>query len=202
MRPKRYRKLAPRVVDGQVQRTDRWTQSPDYYTTPMSNPIIDRRKPGAGYRHLLRKRDIHKFIGLLPQWKELSVGLNAIVLAPGDAELYGYQVTGVVHICAWTRDLVQIVDRSFYEANLELFERLEVPVESVPQNGVRLRFTLAKAQAFQLLDVLLHELGHHHDQMNTRSRFEPSRGEPYAENYALEHGRLIWDRFANQFGLP
>ena len=67
--------------------------------------MIDRRRPGKGYRHFLPQRDIETFIGLLPDWTELSKGLNAIVLAPGHRQYFGYHSPGIVHICAWRDDL-------------------------------------------------------------------------------------------------
>jgi hypothetical protein len=48
---------------------------------------------------------------------------------------------------------------------------------------------------------LLHELGHHHDRMTTRSRRVGCRGEGYAEGYAWEYERLVWDRYLATFGL-
>lgn len=52
----------------------------------------------------------------------------------------------------------------------------------------------------QLRHILLHELGHHHDRMTTRSQFESSRGENYAEQYALRYADGIWDEYFRLFG--
>ena len=60
-------------------------------------------------------------------------------------------------------------------------------------------FTETSARGYQLLSVLLHELGHHHDRLTTRSRCV-GRGEPYAERYAIEHTDLIWERYLRAFG--
>jgi hypothetical protein len=46
------------------------------------------------------------------------------------------------------------------------------------------KWTENTARAYQLLYMFLHELGHHHDRMTTRSRRATARGEPYAESYA------------------
>ena len=51
-------------------------------------PVIDRQRPGRGFQHLLKRRDIENFIAILPHWDELSEGLNAIVhgnASPKDA---------------------------------------------------------------------------------------------------------------------
>ena len=53
-----------------------------------------------------------------------------------------------------------------------------------------------------LLDVFLHELGHHHDRLHTRSKRGCARGEPYAERYAKRHGNQLWKRYIERFGLP
>src|SRR5687768_10613576 len=95
-----YRKTAPCVRQGKVQRKNRWTLTPDCYTE-RPEPIIERQKPGFGYRHILRKEDIRRFIRLLPNWRGLSQGLNAIVLASGSSQYDGWHRPGVVAVCAW-----------------------------------------------------------------------------------------------------
>ena len=63
------------------------------------------------------------------------------------------------------------------------------------------KFTEAQVRGFQLLDVLLHELGHHHDRMTTRSQRGAERGEAYAEAYAVQYESLIWDQYLRKFPL-
>jgi hypothetical protein len=100
------RKSAPQVVKGRVQKKNNWSQSADYYQAPQPRMVvIDRKRPGEGYRHFLNKSDIYRFLELLPDWDRLAVGLNAIVLAPGEWDTAGYHVPGVVHICAWDTEL-------------------------------------------------------------------------------------------------
>jgi hypothetical protein len=88
------RKSAPGVKGGVVQRKNNWAETPGYDITPQPRPFIDRQRPGAGYRHLL-ERDVERFVELLPDWEELSQGLNAIVLAPGDPGVLGWHRRGV-----------------------------------------------------------------------------------------------------------
>lgn len=57
-------------------------------------------------------------------------------------------------------------------------------------------------RAFQLMHVLLHELGHHHDRMTTRSQRQSARGDSYAEQYALRYMGEIWDSYITEFGHP
>jgi hypothetical protein len=50
--------------------------------SPRRVPEIFRKHPGRGYRHVLLARHVRAFLGILPDWNELSVGLNTILLAP------------------------------------------------------------------------------------------------------------------------
>jgi len=194
------RKATPKVVDGQVQKKNNPEWTANYYDTPPPALVIDRQRPGKGYRHVLMQRDIEKFIGLLPEWAELSRGLKAIVLAPGEYSVNGWHTAGVVGICAWEEDLWVDHSVGHYEDHKPIFDRLGVRSHSI-ENGVMCEFTEAQARAYQLLHILLHELGHHHDRMTTKSKVRASRGEPYAEAYALRHEAVIWERYQEEFGV-
>lgn len=83
-----------------------------------------------------------------------------------------------------------------------LFERLGVPCERDSSGGdIVCQFTAATVRAYQLLHILLHELGHHHDRMTTRSQVRSCRGETYAEAYALKYEARMWQRYQETFGL-
>ncbi|MDQ2732629.1 MAG: hypothetical protein M3Y56_13305 [Armatimonadota bacterium] len=194
------RKSAPRVMHGHVQMKNRWDLSPDYYSLPQAIPLIDRRKPGEGYRHILRQKDLHDFVAILPDWDELSHGLNALVLAPGEPDQFGYHVPGVIHICAWERRLWKELYTDFYESERPVLARLGVPAER-SRRGYLCKFTEGTVRAYQLLSVLLHELGHHHDRITTRAQEDSCRGEPYAEQYARAYQDRIWDRYLREFSL-
>ena len=66
---------------------------------------------------------------------------------------------------------------------------------------VELRWTQAQARAYQLLHILPHELGHHHDRMTTHSRRNAARGEPFAEAYAQRVLDRVWPAYARAFEL-
>ncbi len=195
------RKSTPKVVAGKVQKKNNWHESANYYNTASPLPEITRKRAGKGYRHLLRQKDIYDFIEILPDWSELSRGLNAIVLAPGEWDTFGYHVPGVVHICAWDKDLWITMTGEGFEKERDICERLGVPFEQEEGNIV-CKFTESTARAHQLLATLLHELGHHHDRMNTKSKIRASRGEGYAESYAMEYADQIWEKYIDTFGLP
>lgn len=76
------RKTAPQVVRGEVRKKNRWTPSENRYDAPRPREVVvDRERPGEGYRHVLTKKDVYDFLSLLPDWDKLAVGLNAVVLA-------------------------------------------------------------------------------------------------------------------------
>jgi hypothetical protein len=195
------RKTTPKVVGGHVRKKNNWRETPNYYNTAQPLPEIVRKRSGKGYRHLLRQKDIYDFIAILPDWNKLSEGLNAIVLASGEGDAFGYHVPGVVHICAWESNLWLTLTVECYEKERDILERLGVPCEPEKED-ILCKFTELTARAHQLLATLLHELGHHHDRMNTRSKIDASRGEPYAEAYARQYADQIWDRYIDEFGLP
>ncbi len=162
--------------------------------------LVDRQRPREGFKHVLRKEDIYRFLELLPDWNKLAVGLNAIVLAPGSEWADGYYYhCGVVHVCAWQEDLWTECSESYYQGHAEIFERLGVPCDALPSGSFLCKFDEASVRAYQLLHILLHELGHHHDRMTSRSQKRTGRGEPYAEAYAFEHETIIWERFWKAF---
>ena len=100
----------------------------------------------------------------------------------------------------------------FIEAHRHVLDRLDVPIEPVfdtPEDeeccrpklfSQVCRFTEESARGFQLMHVFLHELGHHHDRMTTRSKRFASRGEGYAEHYANRYADRIWQRYLELFG--
>lgn len=197
------RKSTPQIQGGKVQKKNDWSLTPNYYSHAQRDVIIDRKRPGAGYRHLLKPRDIRAFIGILPDWGELSQGLNGIVLAPGEGNTDGYHAPGVVHVCAWDEDLWHDYkrDTAFFRDHEPIFQRLGVPIEYSDDGYALCQFDESTVRAYQLLHILLHELGHHHDRMTTKSRRWTGRGEPYAEAYALRYEAKIWERYLETFEL-
>lgn len=187
---------------GRVQKKNNWNPSTDYYDAPDPHAVmIDRKRPGEGYKHVLNKSDIYRFLELLPDWKNLAVGLNAIVLAPGNERSAGYHIPGVVHICAWDADLWQELEADFYKEHADIYERLGVTCEETEEGNFLCKFDEEAVRGYQLLHILLHELGHHHDRMTTRSQRRASRGEKYAEEYARLHEAVIWQQYQKAFKL-
>jgi hypothetical protein len=74
------------VKNGTVQKKHRW----DYYTKEYELgdgdgdiPII-REPAWRGFRHVVTERDLHAFVGIIPDWERHSVGLRGLVLGDGD----------------------------------------------------------------------------------------------------------------------
>jgi hypothetical protein len=175
----------------------------DYYARPQSEIQIERTHPGAGYRHVVTVAQLRKFLALLPDWDELAVGLEAISLYEGGHGWLGMSNPGVVAIAAWEKDLWwPEVHASWVDEVCDLLELLDVEVvqHGAERVWLELRWTEAQARAFMLLDVLVHELGHHHDRLTTRGGVA-ARGEPYAMAYARKVQAEVWPEYVRQFHL-
>jgi hypothetical protein len=107
-----------------------------------------------------------------------------------------------VAVCAWERDLWQEACQRFHEEHQDVFDQIGVPCEAAGDGYVLIKWTLPTIHAYQLTHIFLHELGHHHDRMTTQSQRRASRGEGYAESYALRYADRIWERYLDEFGLP
>ena len=193
------RKNAPRVRDGDVQFKSNHTLTYHWSQVHLDRYVVDRERPGVGYRHLLRQADLHRFVALLPDWEELSRGVDVLLLAQGDPDALGWYSQGNVAVCAWRRELPGVWCTGFVEEHEPVLERLNVPREE-RDDGTWLGWDEQTARGFQLMHILLHELGHHHDRMTTRSQARCSRGEPYAEGYALRYADELWKAYFREFG--
>ena len=174
----------------------------DYYALRQDEIRLDRRHPGPGYRHLLTVQHLRAFLGLLPDWEEVAIGLDAIVVdTRGDHNVLGWHTPGVVAVCAWERDLWSVADVIFVASSIELLKLLDVDIRRLPGDRYELRWTEPQARAFQLLDVLPHEMGHHHDRITSKTQRHVSRGEPYAETYAKRVQEIVWPAYSRAFAL-
>lgn len=61
----------------------------------------------------------------------------------------------------------------------------------------QVRWTERQAHAFQLLHILPHEMGHHHDRLE-----RTDGGEPFAEAYANRVLDEVRDAYCALFGAP
>jgi hypothetical protein len=191
-----------KVQGGRALRKNNWRlDRDDYFVVPQREIRIDRRDPGRGFRHLITVAQLRAFVELLPDWGEVAVGLHAIVLDRGHNNLMGWHHSRVVAVCGWEHEIWWTdTAPAFVDEHRSLLDLLEVQYEQ-RKGSFEVRWTEAQARAFQLLHILTHELGHHHDQMTTRTRHSPARGEEYAERYAHRVMEVVWPPYIQTFGL-
>lgn len=144
---------------------------------------------------------LRDFVELLPDWREVAAGLDAIALVAFTQGVQGRSRVGSVELCAWEPDLWwEDCDEQFAAEHADLFDRLEVERGPVG-DCLEVRFTEAQARAFQLLHVLPHELGHHHDRITNKTGWRAARGEDYAERYAYRVMDAVWPAYLDRFGI-
>jgi hypothetical protein len=195
------RKTTPKVQGGKVLRKNNHKLTPNYWNTAQREIQIDEEKPGKGYKHYLKKRDILKFIELIPNWEVYSHGLDAILLENGDYWRDGaYYYTGVICISAWDKHQDITINSQYFIDHKEVFDRLNVQYTK-KNNEYYCRFKVDQIKGYQLLHIFLHELGHHYDRMKTRSKHSTARGENFAENFAFEHEKEMWNKYEEAFNL-
>jgi hypothetical protein len=195
-----------RVRGGRTAKKNNWRVDPrDYYARRQSEIQIERTHPGPGYRHVVTVAQLREFLALLPDWEELARGLEAIAIYEGGHGWLGISNPGVVVITAWRQGLWWHNTAPDWVAEVQdLLDLLNVEtvVKEDGRGGVEIRWTEAQARGFMLLDVLVHELGHHHDRMaSSNPRGDAPRGEPYAMAYAERVQQEVWPAYANRFEI-
>lgn len=191
------RRTATRIKKGSVQKKNRHTKTPNYWNTRQDEIQIDIENPGKGYKHFLKKRDIKQFLEILPNREEIDIEFDAVLLARGSYYRDGWYRNGVIGICAWEKEMTKEYHLRYFNAHKDIFDRLEVKY-SIEEDFVICDFTENQIKAYLLLHIFLHELGHHHDRINTKSR-RVARGENYAESYALKYEQIIWNKYFECF---
>lgn len=197
-----HRKTAPQVRDGRVQQKNNWSPSYD----ALTRFVVERQRPGDGYRHLLLKRDVERFVKLIPNWEKLAVGLTAVVLADGGYDCDGWYNRGVISLPAWPLDRLGRgcdVDPGWFRGHRYFLARIGATVWGDDPETAEVFWTPDTARAYQLCHVFLHELGHHADRMHTRTKCDNGpRGEVFAEDYAFDLEAVVLERYFREFGLP
>ena len=195
------RKTAPEVRAGKVRKKNNWEETPSYDISEQPELIIDRKPPGNGCCQLLTQADVRRFISIIPDCKQHSRGLNAVVLAPGDKYSFGFYKPCFISLCAWPIEISVSVDECYYRRHIEILDCLNVSCSPNGNGQWMLDFTEDTARAYLLLSTFLHELGHHNDYMNTRKPENANRGESHAEEFALRLGLQLWPTYQKAFRL-
>ena len=205
-----HRKVTPRVRDGRVASKNRAALTePDSYALGASLQIV-KRAPGPGQVNVVDEHDVRRFLALLPDWPTLGAGIHAIVLDNELSDCDGYyRGDGVIHLSSWPRDITVDLNPEYVESHRAIFERIGIPFDppkSPPASGdgeepgalVRCWFDPLTARDYLLMHVFLHELGHHED-VRTRRRGGHSRGEEFAESWAITRELNLWPYYRAVF---
>ncbi len=193
-RPSINRKTAMKVKGGRVQRKNR------HVPTTRQGYVIDRESPRKGFRHVVTKAHLVRFLELIPDWPLVSVGLERVVLGGGEDgtdgcyEYFHRERTGSIRLEAWsTEDRVEL-QRDYYEAHRTLFDRFSVTSLQEERARVTAYFSEVQARAFLLLHVFMHELGHHRERMLRKESGIQLR-ESFAESFANQRFEELWERY-------
>jgi hypothetical protein len=129
------RKTNPRVIDGVVQKKNNATSTGDYWREPMTRWKFEKGRPRPGFRHVVGKQNLDRFIEIIPGFDDLSKGLDAIVLTKGCPTIFGiywhgWTENGVINLCAWNADLHLPMSKKLYDTHPELMERLNIPFDN------------------------------------------------------------------------
>ena len=199
MRNKRQNKSTPKVKNGKVQNKNNHRLTPDYWNSIQSEIQIVEEKPGMGYKHFLKKRDVIDFLTLIPNWDKLSEDLNSIILEQGDSDYFGiYYQRGVICISAWEKDKDITLEKSIFNEIKVILDRLGV-VSTKNGDVYHCEFNIDQIKGFQLLYILMHELGHHYDRIQTKNKTRSARGEPFAEEFAFISMDQMWSKYQEKF---
>ncbi|TQV87285.1 hypothetical protein [Aliikangiella coralliicola] len=200
MRAKYNRKTSPKVIGGLVQRKN------NHVKTARLGYVVDRVRPAKGFTHVLTKKDIHDFVEIIPDWCEISVGIESIILDSGNDDFDGLyehfnrEGTGIIWLSAWRREMWVELNKSYFQAHHHYFKCIGVVCEEKEESWL-CYFTQAQAKAFMLMHVFLHELGHHVDRLRSKNQKVMNGGEEFAEKYAKRRFDELWPRYVEQFGL-
>jgi hypothetical protein len=188
------RKSAPGVRDGTTQKKNRTTVSPDVYVHEFDSLVVQRIRPAKGFYHAVTPTDIRRFVRLIPDWARVAEQVKAVILTPGGDDCYGrYNNAGIIKLDAWPKnEPVFVPARKGWLLSSIGVDHASGLVSLQPK----------QAKCFLLMGTFLHELGHHVDRVNTRSRADATNGEPFAIAYEHRVQQELWPAYCCEFGTP
>ena len=180
-----------------MQKKNRTALSPDIYEHDFDRIVFQRIRPAKGYYHPVSVTDLKRFIGIVPDWQEASAQVRAIVLTSGHTWRAGsYNEVGVIKLDAWPKLAGIVVG----DTDRWLVERMGIAIPA--DQHAEVEFTQSQVRCYQLLGILLHELGHYADRMGSRKKKTCDNGEPFAIAYEHRRQRELWDAYVREFGMP
>ncbi|MFM7163065.1 MAG: hypothetical protein ACKO3P_22155 [Planctomycetaceae bacterium] len=141
---------------------------------------------GAGYQHVLTADDVRERIAQLP--RELTRRLEVVQFSGmtrkrGSFPCYGMQWGRAVYLYPIEESLTEVY-RSPPTPQQQIEARMYGGVWEETGREWRLTWSPTAIRHFYLNNVLIHEIGHVHDERNTNSRDR----ERYANWFAIEYG--------------
>jgi hypothetical protein len=192
------RKSAPGSRGGKTQKKNRTALSPDVYVHQFESLVVQRVRPIRGSYHAVTPTDVRRFVSIIPDWDEVAAGIKAVILTPGGDDAYGrYNNVGIIKLDAWRRD-----EPVFIPGRKEWLVRAMGIHEPDDGEGWELVFSRDQVRCLLLMGTFLHELGHHVDRIQTRSKADASNGEPYAIAYEQRRQPELWEAYCAAFGFP
>ncbi len=195
------RKTTPKQIGGKPTKKNNHKPTPNYWNTFQDDIIIDQKKPGLGYKHFLKKRDVIQFLELLPNKDHILEHMDAIILDRGHPFRDGvYYNNGVISLHAWSKEMDIECSAHYYSEHKDLFDRLGISA-TLKDEYYTCEFNEDQIKAYQLLHILTHELGHHIDRMLTKRKFSSARGEAFAEDMAYYLENKVWNDYQTAFNV-
>jgi len=192
------RKTTPKVKDGTVIKKN------NHAITALQGYVVDRERPDKGYKHVIKKKEIHDFIEIIPNWDEISLGIESIVLDSGDNSFDGlyrhfsHENTGIIWLSAWPEKLWVNFDNEYFTEHKWHFDSIGLKYEKENEEWI-CYFTEFQAKTFMLMHIFLHEMGHHVDKLRSKNKNQMLGGEEFAENFANKMFEEIWPIYSIKF---
>jgi hypothetical protein len=198
------RKSTPKVRGGRVWRKNRWDSSGIAASRSRmsgrgwSFDLVESPAP-RGFVHVVRPQDLRRFIAMMPEAPKLLEGVHTVALDGSRVGPWGIYYPGVITLCPWVRPRggewwFEVEGFAGSSDDLETGLNLERVDDT-------LRCPRKTAAPLALVEVFLHELGHHRDCRSTRRRRDCPRGEDYAEQFARRLRTEMWPSVQRLFAL-
>lgn len=198
--PSALRHSDPRPAAAFRQRRPRARSERDQFSAPERwHPIRDdgrltivTESAGVGYRHVLTPAEVRERIARLPAEYTRHVEVvqfSGMTRKRGSFPCYGMQWGRAVYLYPIEESLIEVYNRA-PTPQQQIEARMYGGVWEGSGRHWRLVWTPEAIRHFYLNNVLIHEIGHVHDERNTNA----DDRERYANWFAIEFGyRRAWD---------
>jgi hypothetical protein len=204
MRSRAGRKTTPKVRHGQVQKKDRhqWTEFQELLDNTAFSTI--KMKPEDSYVHVVDRRRVLDFVELIPNWRDMSKGLSALVLGYDGCSHqtdinYSPKAYNSIWLSPFPKDMTLYWSRSFAIEHKSITEFLGIDLIETGEDEIMTVWTKPQAQAWQLLHLFLYDL-FCHNECTSQSRDNYHHQHKLAEEYAIKTAQLIVSDYERTIG--